>query len=264
MQKQQALQSDEAGLSPAPCAPKPPALAASTPPSPWQRIRMDPKPDLAQRMSSAVDHITEPTNPPARPPMRTTMTMRQTVSGAPPMDKPQSASSKQPHSVSTPVMTPVSKPAHPQIQSIRHTPAPALASVSYTAQSSMTDILLQQQTEKAAVKEAVAKRSLQEIQQQQEFEEWFDNESRRMQEEEAQATAAAAAASGDGRGKRGRGRGGHRRGSGRGDIKATDERLSVSPTDSRRGSTQRHVSVPARGEPSPRGRGRGALRAGPG
>jgi len=40
----------------------------------------------------------------------------------------------------------------------------------------MSDILLQQQTEKTAVKEAVAKRSLQEIQQQQEFEEWFDRQ----------------------------------------------------------------------------------------
>jgi hypothetical protein len=37
----------------------------------------------------------------------------------------------------------------------------------------MTDILRRQQAEKAAVKEAVAKWSLQEIQQQQEFEEWL-------------------------------------------------------------------------------------------
>jgi inhibitor of Bruton tyrosine kinase len=79
----------------------------------------------------------------------------------------------------------------------------------------MSDILIQQQTEKTAVKEAVAKRSLQETQQRQEFEEWLDNESRQAQEEEAQATASTAAALRDGRDKRGRGRG-RRRGTERG------------------------------------------------
>jgi hypothetical protein len=116
----------------------------------------------------------------------------------------------------------------------------------------MTDILLQQQTEKTAVKEAVAKHSLQEIQQQQEFEEWFDSESRRVQEEEAQATAAAAAtamaASRDARGKRGRGRGGQRRASGRGGAKATEGRRScVSPTDGRRGSMHNDMHLPSDG-----------------
>ncbi|KAK4238463.1 BTB/POZ domain-containing protein 1 [Achaetomium macrosporum] len=49
---------------------------------------------------------------------------------------------------------------------------------------SMQDIMGQQTRDKQQVKEAVAKRSLQEIQQEQAFQEWWDAESRRMQEEE--------------------------------------------------------------------------------
>lgn len=79
----------------------------------------------------------------------------------------------------------------------------------------MADILSQQQTEKDIIKEAVAKRSLQEIQQEQEFQEWWDQESRkvRLEEEEAAATMKG----GEGGGARGRG-GGTRaaRGKGRG------------------------------------------------
>lgn len=48
----------------------------------------------------------------------------------------------------------------------------------------MADIIGQQQREAEIVKEAVAKRSLQEIQQEQAFQEWWDAESRRTQEEE--------------------------------------------------------------------------------
>jgi hypothetical protein len=40
----------------------------------------------------------------------------------------------------------------------------------------MADILSQQQTEKDIIKEAVAKRSLQEIQEEQAFQEWWDQE----------------------------------------------------------------------------------------
>lgn len=50
---------------------------------------------------------------------------------------------------------------------------------------SMEDIIGQQQREQELVKEAVAKRSLHEIQQEQAFQEWWDQESRRTQEEEA-------------------------------------------------------------------------------
>ncbi|KAF4989335.1 hypothetical protein FGRMN_9177 [Fusarium graminum] len=49
---------------------------------------------------------------------------------------------------------------------------------------SLEDIIGQQRREQEAVKEAVAKRSLEEIQQEQAFQEWWDQESRRAQEEE--------------------------------------------------------------------------------
>ncbi|KAI0178656.1 hypothetical protein GGR52DRAFT_265622 [Hypoxylon sp. FL1284] len=53
----------------------------------------------------------------------------------------------------------------------------------------LADIIGEQQREQKSVREAVAKRSLQEIQQEQAFQEWWDQESRRMQEEEARRTA---------------------------------------------------------------------------
>ncbi|TGJ81516.1 hypothetical protein E0Z10_g7251 [Xylaria hypoxylon] len=53
----------------------------------------------------------------------------------------------------------------------------------------LADIIGQQQREQRSRREAVAKRSLQEIQQEQEFQEWWDQESRRTQEDEARKLA---------------------------------------------------------------------------
>ncbi len=53
----------------------------------------------------------------------------------------------------------------------------------------LADIIGQQEREQQTVREAVAKRSLQEIQQEQAFQEWWDQESRRMQEEETRRVA---------------------------------------------------------------------------
>ncbi|RDW85763.1 hypothetical protein BP5796_04088 [Coleophoma crateriformis] len=81
-------------------------------------------------------------------------------------------------------------------------------------QLSLADIIGQQRREQEVIKEAVAKRSLQEIQEEQAFQEWWDQESKRAQEEEAAAKAraiasAGKASNGSGRGKAGsRGRGG--------------------------------------------------------
>ncbi|KAB5566434.1 hypothetical protein GE09DRAFT_1106719 [Coniochaeta sp. 2T2.1] len=50
---------------------------------------------------------------------------------------------------------------------------------------SIADIMAHEQREREVVKEAVAKRSLQEIQEEQQFQQWWDAESRRTQEEEA-------------------------------------------------------------------------------
>ncbi|KAH7346403.1 putative BTB/POZ domain-containing protein 1 [Rhexocercosporidium sp. MPI-PUGE-AT-0058] len=84
-------------------------------------------------------------------------------------------------------------------------------------QLSMSDIIGQQRREQEVIKEAVAKRSLQEIQEEQAFQEWWDQESRRAQEQEAARSKTAPSTkgskTGSGRGKSGsRGRGGKGRG----------------------------------------------------
>ncbi|TWU75961.1 hypothetical protein ED733_006704 [Metarhizium rileyi] len=77
-----------------------------------------------------------------------------------------------------------------------------------TLGTSMADIIGQQQFEQQMVKEAVAKRSLQEIQEEQAFQEWWDQESRRTQEEEARRQVRAKEkdqSSSNRRGRKGRG-----------------------------------------------------------
>ena len=175
------------------------------------------------------------------------MTLRQTVAGASPSEPlPQGQCEQGPLNR----FNPPPKPAAPQIQSIRHTPLPTRAS-DVDARTSMTEILAQQQFEKTVVKEAVAKRSLQEIQQEQEFQAWWDNESKRVQEEEeAQASPAAAR-----RGKEGRGRGGHHRGGGRG--KATSA-AGAGGQQKKQSSTDSSVTTRV----SRSGRGNGTLSRG--
>ena len=86
-------------------------------------------------------------------------------------------------------------------------------------QLSMADIIGQQRREQEVIKEAVAKRSLQEIQEEQAFQEWWDQESRRAQAQEEEAATAKNAASASGRGGKGsRGKGGGRGRSGRGRV----------------------------------------------
>ncbi len=159
------------------------------------------------------------------------MTMRQTVAGAASTAKSSGKDANRGRSPSE--LAPPSKPAAPQIQSIRHTPLPSRTGSGVDARTSMAEILAQQQFEKTAVEEAVAKRSLQEIQQEQEFQQWWDNESRRVQEEEEAHSSTAASS---GRGKGGRGRGGHRRGSGRGkstsgaESGGREKAMTASPT----------------------------------
>ena len=172
-------------------------------PSPWQTVAKPVKlsvPQESQGNSGGGDVV-------APVPMKSSMAMRQTVVAATPSP---SAAGKA-LSRGAPLIGPKlpAQPTAPQIQSIRHSPVVSRTSSLIDARSSMAEILAQQQTEKAAIKEAVAKKSLQEIQQEQEFQEWWDNESRRVQEEEAQ-TAATSSRSGKG----GRGQSGNRRGVG--------------------------------------------------
>ncbi|KAJ8128782.1 hypothetical protein O1611_g4851 [Lasiodiplodia mahajangana] len=87
---------------------------------------------------------------------------------------------------SSPVSTrPDSQPITPHSKSyIKRTPKPE-----QEIGLPLADIIGQQQREQQSRREAVAKRSLQEIQQEQAFQEWWDQESRRAQEEEARRLA---------------------------------------------------------------------------
>ena len=176
------------------------ALPTQSAVSPWQKVAKTPKANLKDVMSESGP---PPVSPAPRPVPRTTMTMRQTVSGTSPIPPKQ-----QPRSVSTPnVAVPSKTEPQTQIQSIRHIPAAASSSLIDTSRS-MAEILAQQDLEKRAIKEAAAKRSLQDIQQEQEFQQWWDSEARRVQEEEQQQQQAANAAASAARNGRGKGGGG--------------------------------------------------------
>lgn len=90
----------------------------------------------------------------------------------------------------------------------------------------MEDIIGQQRREAEAVREAVAKRPLEDIQQEQAFQEWWEAESRRTQEEEARRGSG-----GEGRGK-GRAR---RRGKGREKGEEGGQRADVGQASRGRG-----------------------------
>ncbi|CAP80715.1 Pc12g10880 [Penicillium rubens Wisconsin 54-1255] len=154
--------------------------------NPWQKPatsspaslpRLDPLPGQSAPASEAVKSTQQ------------SMTMRQTVAGTPPPNSKPVATpvQTQRRSVSgNPQPSPLSKPISPQpaIQSIRHIPRPDLsASRSPSSGSySLSTILLQQQTEKEAIREAAtAKHKMHEIQAEQEFQQWWDQESKRVQ-----------------------------------------------------------------------------------
>ena len=107
---------------------------------------------------------------------------------------------------------------------------------------SMADIIGQQAREQQLAREAVAKRSLQDIQQEQEFQQWWDQESRRAQEEEEARKQI--------KGKRQDGGGGQRGRRGRGPNKPRAAE-SVKPPAQGEGNT----AAKGGGGPSHRGRG---------
>ncbi|KAJ5669563.1 hypothetical protein N7462_010633 [Penicillium macrosclerotiorum] len=134
------------------------------------------------------------------------MTLRQTVAGTPPpRSKPvatpipsqsRSVSSTQVQSPSkskpsppgppTPSQQSLPKSPQPAIQSIRHIPRPDPYTLDSRSPShgslSLATILLQQQSEKDEIREAAtAKHNLEEIQAEQEFQQWWDQESKRVQ-----------------------------------------------------------------------------------
>ncbi|KAJ5452848.1 hypothetical protein N7445_001031 [Penicillium cf. griseofulvum] len=174
--------------------------AKETPQNPWQKPvisspaslpHLDPLPGQSALASEAV-----------KSPQRS-MTMRQTVAGTPPPKsntgptpiqtprrgvssdpRPSSHSKPSTPGPSTPTRNNLSASPQPAIQSIRHIPRPdPIGARSPSAGSySLSTILLQQQTEKEAIREAAtAKHKMQEIQAEQEFQQWWDQESKRVQ-----------------------------------------------------------------------------------
>jgi len=157
------------------------------------------------------------------------MTLRQTVAGTPPAKSNAGPNSLQspisnvpnapplgprfvrPTQNSTGSTAPPTPLAQPVVQSIRHSPRQETKRHGFTSSSSgqlsLASILVQQQAEKDEIREAATtKHSLQDIQLEQEFQEWWDKESKRvMQQAEAEEAAAAAT------GKRTRSRGQRKR-----------------------------------------------------
>ena len=220
-----------------------------TPASPWQIASRGPKVNLKDVFDTAGSTSAGSKADVVRTP--SPMTLRQTVSGkpslaqrsvsGPPSFTPLPASQQQSTpSKGIPAMSHANSASSPKatdfqtIQSIRHTPAPAEP----TLQLSMADILAQQNREKEIIKEAAAKRSLQEIQEEQAFQEWWDLESKKAKEEEEAAQRSAVATSR--RGKPGSRRLKSSRG-GRGDAivkgkQRDDENATESSTTARKGS----------------------------
>ncbi|KAJ5513506.1 hypothetical protein N7463_003058 [Penicillium fimorum] len=173
--------------------------AKDAPQNPWQKPAPSSPASLPQLDPLPGQSV--PTSDAVKSPQRS-MTMRQTVAGTPPpkskpvatpMQTPRRSVSSNPrpssHSKpSTPgpsTATQNNQPTSPQpaIQSIRHIPRPdPIGSRSPSGSYSLSTILLQQQTEKEAIREvATAKHKMQEIQAEQEFQQWWDQESKRVQ-----------------------------------------------------------------------------------
>jgi inhibitor of Bruton tyrosine kinase len=122
------------------------------------------------------------------------LTMRQTIANpgpakdvnppkTPTKATPALSTESQPNRSVNSTGTAMSNPSPIQIKSIRHTPMPARQSLS-TQHVSMMDILSQQQAEKTYIQGGGEKRSLADIQAEQEFQEWWEKESARVQDEE--------------------------------------------------------------------------------
>lgn len=233
--------------------------------SPWQTVGEAESKSSMKSILSSESSQQQDNSISDRTPSKPSMTLRQTVAGAPsPQNKPLNPPKSEIRSVSTPISMPSplqpsqqQTPLNPtssshtessgtprSIQTTRHAsqhPTPIVSpsnnntnqpststaaaipnpSSSSSNQLSLASILYQQQNEKDEIHEAAtAKHNLQEIQLEQEFQEWWDQESKRVMEQAEADTAAVAAttSSTTGRhGNAGRGAGGGRgKGKGRG------------------------------------------------
>jgi alpha-tubulin suppressor-like RCC1 family protein len=161
--------------------------------SPWQTVSAQKVPSLKDVIDKAASPAPEtPPKPAQRAASTPHLTMRQTVANpkpaTPSQAKPIASPSSQHHQQQPRHSVPENKSPRPTAQqhnanfpsiaqSIRHTPAPVEPSL----QLSIDDIVEQERLQKELLKEAVAKRDLGEIQAEQEFAEWWEKESRRVQ-----------------------------------------------------------------------------------
>ena len=233
---------------------------------PWQTTPMGPKVSLTEILHKSMDS-------PSSPLVGTSL--------EPPTPQYASGNNKQRNvssdSVSTPVQPPqakrsVSQPT-PSVTTPNTSPRPPLRSsassvtprsVIYTPtcvpgeptiQLSMADILAQQQTEKEVLKEAVAKRSLIDIQEEQAFQEWWDEE---VKATKARTEAEEAAKEKKERGSKARGRGrGKAAGKGEG-ARGGRKKSGEQPVDSKSSGTP----TVADQAPILKGSGRGGSRSG--
>jgi hypothetical protein len=152
----------------------------------------------------------QPSPQPSRAQSTPQLTMRQTIAKGKDTST-QEGSSPSRNAASERGMS-VSNTPIPVPMSVRHIPLPSHSPTSPSQNLSIMEILSLQEAEKVSVRDAAAKRSLEEIQQEQEFQQWWEAESKRAIEQEEQAKRAAeraAKAAGKGRGKgRGGGTGG--------------------------------------------------------
>lgn len=166
-----------------------------------------------------------------------------------PSQKRTVSSSERGMSVST---TPIPTP-----HSVRHIPLPSHSPSSPSQHLSMMEILSLQQAEKDYVRDAAAKRSLQEIQQEQEFQQWWDQESKRVMQEEKQRKRADERAAKASRAKN-KPRGG--RGRGKGKKESEDAEQGKGSRDVSVAPTSAGASVPAstpKNDQSEKGKNRG-------
>lgn len=183
----------------------------------WQNVSAQKKPGLKDVLESELSAAASKAAT-TRSASTPHLTMRQTVSNpksaAPPaktMTGPGSrtVSESKPSPAAASGMSQFSN-SKPIPHSIRHQPPPE-----QILGLSMSEIVAHQLAEKDLIKEAAAKRDLQEIQAEQEFQMWWEAESARVQEAEQKAAAGPAKASKKPRPRGGRGRGGKGRGGGK-------------------------------------------------
>ncbi|KAF3761552.1 hypothetical protein M406DRAFT_347904 [Cryphonectria parasitica EP155] len=269
--RQQQLQAEQAARE----ALTPPAKtpweksSADTKASPWKTVSRDAQPSPKGTMPDALLQVPPNTKPLVAAEASAKSIPRRTQSP----DTRHSGQSRTP-TTATPPLRPPSKPTAPSSMSTFSADDPSKPIVPHsksymkpasksepTLGLSMADIMDQETRNRDKVKEAVAKRSLMEIQQEQAFQEWWDEESRRTQEEEARRLAREKDRE-EGKSRGRRGRGGKARASARGGGGGgpSGHDVGAKNTGPAGGETARQAAQEAgRSRGNRRGRGRGGV-----